>query len=184
VTGTPSGPTAILGDYIVENAPAWFALYVKPRHEFLVRSDLENNGREVYLPAVNKVSQWKDRKKRIDFPLFPGYLFARVVPESECFLGLMKTRGVMKILSAVPGHPTPVPDGEIAALKTLLAGDKELDIHPELQAGKVVRIKKGVFESVEGVLSKKGDQFLLHVNITMLGRCVTVKLFADDVELA
>jgi transcription antitermination factor NusG len=139
---------------------------------------------EVYLPAVNKVSQWKDRKKRIDFPLFPGYLFARVLPVSDNFLWLVKTRGVMKILSSVPGHPTPVPDAEISALKTLLCSDKEVDIHPELQEGKVIRIKKGIFQSVEGVVSKKGDQYLLHVNISMLGRCVTVKMFADDVELA
>ena len=159
-------------------------MYVKPHHEFLVQSDLVGKGGEVYLPAVNKVRQWKDRKKRIDFPLFPGYLFARVVPGAEQFLGLVRTRGVMKILSAVPGHPTPVPDAEISALKRLLSSDKELDIHPELQAGKAVRIKKGIFEGVEGVVSKKGDQFLLHVNISMLGRCVTVKMFADDVELA
>jgi transcription antitermination factor NusG len=168
---------------MLENSPAWFALYVKPRHEFLVLGDLTSTGREVYLPAVNRVSQWKDRKKRIDSPLFPGYLFARVVPDSEQFLGLVKTRGVVRILSAVPGQPTPVPDGEISALKTLLASDRELDIHPELQAGKAVRIKKGVFEGVEGVVSQKGEQFLLQVNISMLGRCVTVKISADDVEL-
>jgi transcription termination/antitermination protein NusG len=167
----------------VEHSPAWFALHVKSRHEFLVQKHLAKNGMEVYLPSVNKVSQWKDRKKCIDFPLFPGYLFARVLPVSDHLLGLVKTTGVMRILSTVPGHPTPVPDAEISALKTLLTSDKELDVHPELQPGKVVRIKKGVFESVEGVVSKKGDQFLLHVNIEMLGRCVTVKMLAEDVEL-
>jgi len=89
----------------------------------------------------------------------------------------------MRILFTVPGHPSPVPDAEISALKTLLTSDTVLDIHPELQAGKIVRIKKGIFESVEGIISKKGDQFFLHVNISMLGRCVTVKIFPDDVEL-
>jgi transcription antitermination factor NusG len=166
-----------------EISPVWFALYVKPRHEFRVQSDLAGSGREVYLPCISKLSQWKDRKKRIDFPLFPGYLFARVVPESDLLLGLVKTRGVMKILSAVPGQPTPVSDQQISALKTLLTSNTELDIHPELQAGKLVRIKKGVFGGVEGVVSRKGEQFLLHVNIAILGRCVTVKMFADDVEL-
>lgn len=169
---------------MVENSLVWFALHVKSRHEFLVQSEMEKDGREVYLPVVNRVSQWKDRKKRVDFPLFPGYLFARVLPVSDYFLGLVKTRGVMRILSAVPGQPTPVPDSEISALKTLLAGGKELDVHPELQEGKVVRIRKGIFTGVEGVVSKKGEQYLLHVNISMLGRCVTVKMLPDDVELA
>lgn len=168
---------------MLENSPAWFALHVKPRHEFLVQGDLARNGMEVYLPVVNKLSQWKDRKKLVDFPLFPGYLFSRVLPVSDHFLELVKTRGVVRILSAVPGRPTPVPEREISALKALLASEKELDIHPELQAGKVVRIKSGVFEDVTGVISKRGEQFFLHVNITMLGRCVTVKVFAGDVEL-
>lgn len=168
---------------MVDSSPLWFALYVKPRHEFLVQRDMAKSGLEVYLPAINKVSQWKDRKKRIDFPLFPGYLFARVLPVPDHFLVLLKTRGIMRILSAVPGHPTPIPDTEISALKTLLTSDKELDIHPELQVGKVVRIKKGIFAGVEGVISQKGGQFLLHVNISMLGRCITVKMFAEDVEL-
>jgi len=168
---------------MVENSLSWFALHVKPRHEFLVQIDLTRNGTEVFLPAINKISHWKDRKKRIDFPLFPGYLFARVHPVSDYFLELVKTRGVMRILSTVPGYPSPVPDAEISDLKTLLTCNKELDIHPELQSGKVVRIKRGIFENVVGIISKKGEQFLLHVNISMLGRCVTVKLLGDDVEL-
>lgn len=167
-----------------ENSPVWFALHVKPRHEFLVQGDLTRNGMEVYLPTVSKLSQWKDRKKLVDFPLFPGYLFSRVLPVSDQFLELVKTRGVVRILSAIPGRPTPIPEVEISALKALLASDQELDIHPELQAGKVVRIKSGVFENVTGVISKRGGQFLLHVNITMLGRCLTVKIFAGDVDLA
>jgi len=167
----------------MENAPAWFALHVKPRHEFLVQGDLARNGMEVYLPTVNKLSQWKDRKKLVEFPLFPGYLFSRVLPVSDHFLELVKTRGVVRILSAVPGRPTPVPECEITALKALLVSDQELDVHPELQAGRVVRITKGVFENVTGVISKRGEQFFLHVNITMLGRCVTVRIFAGDVEL-
>jgi transcription antitermination factor NusG len=168
---------------MTENSPAWFALHVKPRHEFLVQGELARNGSEVYLPVVTKLSQWKDRKKLVDFPLFPGYLFSRVLPESEHFLELVKTRGVVRILSTVPGRPTPVPEVEISALKALLASANELDIHPELQAGKVVRIKSGVFENVTGIISKRGEQLFLHVNITMLGRCVTVRIFAGDLEL-
>ena len=168
---------------MVENPLAWFALHVKPRHEFLVQAELAKNGMEAYLPSVTRLSQWKDRKKKIDCPLFPGYLFARVQPVPERFLGLVKTRGVMRILASVPGQPTPVPEAQISALKTLLTGSHDLQIHPELREGKFVRIKKGVFQNVEGVVSKIGEQFLLHVNIAMLGRCVTVRMFADDVDL-
>jgi len=168
---------------MVDRASAWFALQVKPRFEFIVQNDLSRNGTEVFLPAVNRLSQWKDRKKRIEFPLFPGYLFSRVFPVADCFLELLKTRGVVRILAAVPGHPTPVPDKEIAALKVLLATGSELDLRPELQAGKVVRINKGIFQGVQGFITRRAPHFLLHVNISLMGRCVTVKIPPDDVEL-
>ena len=40
---------------MVENSPAWFALHVKSRHEFVVQVDMLINGVEVYFPAVNIV---------------------------------------------------------------------------------------------------------------------------------
>lgn len=164
-------------------SPVWFALYVRPRHEFVVLSDLSSNGTEAYLPVAKKLRNWKNRKKLVEFPLFPGYLFARVHPVSEQILALLKTKGVVRILSTVPGQPTQIADAEILALQALLASDKELNIHPELQEGRVVRIKRGIFHGVEGVVSKTGDSYFLHVNIAMLGRSVAVKLLSDDVEV-
>ncbi|HEV8316926.1 MAG TPA: transcription termination/antitermination NusG family protein, partial [Vicinamibacterales bacterium] len=55
----------------------WFALWTRSRHEQVVREQLEQKGVEAFLPTVTRWSRWKDRKKKIDWPLFPGYCFAR-----------------------------------------------------------------------------------------------------------
>jgi transcriptional antiterminator NusG len=50
----------------------WYALWTRSRHEQVVRQQLEQKQIEAFLPTVAKWSRWKDRKKRIEWPLFPG----------------------------------------------------------------------------------------------------------------
>ncbi len=59
----------------------WFAIWTRSRHEQVVREQLARKGYEVFLPTITRWSRWKDRKKKIDWPLFPGYCFARVDPD-------------------------------------------------------------------------------------------------------
>jgi len=51
----------------------WYAVHVRSRHEFKVVERLSMKDIETFLPAVERVSRWKDRKKTVAFPLFPGY---------------------------------------------------------------------------------------------------------------
>ena len=60
----------------------WFALWIRSRHEQVVREQLEQKRIETFLPTVTRWSRWKDRKKKIDWPLFPGYCFARFDPRA------------------------------------------------------------------------------------------------------
>jgi len=163
----------------------WYALYVKSRHEFVVSDELRRKGIETFLPSVTKLSQWKDRKKQVEVPMFPGYLFVSIAPEPEEFLNVIKTRGTVKFISLVPGHPTPVVLQEIESLKMLLAGGVHVDIYPHLQEGMSVRVMNGVFRGARGILKQKHHgQHVFLVNIELLGRSVAVKMCAEDVEAA
>jgi transcriptional antiterminator NusG len=64
-------------------AENWFALWTRSRHEQVVREQLEQKHIEAFLPTVTRWSRWKDRKKKIDWPLFPGYCFARFNPRER-----------------------------------------------------------------------------------------------------
>jgi transcription elongation factor/antiterminator RfaH len=162
----------------------WYALHVKSRHEFVVSGELQRKGIETFLPSVTKLNQWKDRKKRVEFPLFPGYLFVSIAPEPERFVNVIKTRGAVTFVSLEPGCPTTVAPEEIRALKIILAGSEQIDIYPRLKQGNRVRVKSGVFQGAEGILAKKEGQHMLLVSIELLGRSVGVKIHADDVEAA
>lgn len=162
----------------------WYALYVKSRHEFVVYEELHRKGIEAFLPSVTKLNQWKDRKKRVESPLFPGYLFVYILPYPEEFLRVIKTRGTVELISLKTGCPAPVEPQEISSLKILLASGNEVDIYPHLKEGAHVRVKRGIFQGAEGILAKKHDQHVFVVSIELLGRSVGVKIYADDVEAA
>jgi transcription antitermination factor NusG len=160
----------------------WYALYVRSRHEFITQGELVKKDVETFLPVVRKLRQWKDRKKWIDFPLFPGYLFIRLQPDPEKFLGVLRTVGVVNLLSALPGHPTPVSPEEIQSLRLLLDSGKNYDVYPHLKEGTPVRITRGPLRGAEGTLAKKDDEFMFLINVEILGRSVGVKIYADDME--
>jgi transcriptional antiterminator NusG len=162
----------------------WFALYVKSRHEFITNGELQKKGIETFLPSVRISRQWKDRRKLIDFPLFPGYLFVHIYPKPEEFFNVYKTTGVVKIISEERGHPSPLSYEEINSLRLLTDSGKELDIYPHIKEGMWVRVRRGSLKGAEGILEKKEDQYMFLVNINLLGRSVGVKIYADDIESA
>lgn len=162
----------------------WYALYVRSRHEFIAESELRRKGLEAYLPAIKKLRQWKDRKKYIELPLFPGYIFVYAQPNPEQYLNILKTRGVVNIVSSEAGRPTPVAPEEINSLRMLIESGEEIDIYPHLKEGSRVRVKRGSLKGAEGVLEKRDEKYMLMINIDILGRSVSVKIYADDVEAA
>lgn len=160
----------------------WYALRVKSRHEFVAAEDLTRKGIGNFVPSVSRVRQWKDRKKVVDFPLFPGYLFVQVAPEPGSFLNIVKARGAVCFVSLEPGHPTVVSREEIASLRVMLESGEQLDVFPAFKEGSVVRVKRGPLCGAVGVLAQRKDHQMFLVNIEILGRSVGMKISAEDVE--
>jgi transcription termination/antitermination protein NusG len=161
----------------------WFALYVKSRHEFAVENELTGKGVEVFLPAVKKIRKWKDRKKLVDFPLFPGYLFIHTLPKAEELSTVIRTRGVVRVISGEAGCPAAVPEAEICALKLLMGSGAQIDIYPHLKEGVRVRVRRGMLQGAEGVITRKDGRLTLLVNIEILGRSLGVPLSPEDVDV-
>ncbi len=162
----------------------WYALAVKSRHEFIARDELLKKGIETFLPSIVRLRQWHDRKKNVEFPVFPGYLFVNVARRAQDFLNVVKTRGSVALVSLEPGHPTPVAPDEISALKAVMASGRTFDVYPQFHDGISVRIRRGPLQGAEGIVAKREDEHLFFVNIEILGRSVGLKLCAGDIEQA
>jgi transcription termination/antitermination protein NusG len=167
---------------ITETERNWYALYVKSRHEFVVESELRRKEIDTFLPYVRLERRWRDRKKLVDFPLFPGYLFVYIHGRPEECLKVLRTRGALRIVSSEAGCPTVVSTHEIDSLRLVVESGEDVDIYPHLREGTPVRVRRGPLAGAEGIITNKLDQYRLVVNVDLLGRSVGVKIHADDIE--
>ena len=169
---------------IIKPTPEWYAVHVKSRHEAKVNDRLTLKGIEAFLPTVERISNWKDRKKKVEFPLFPGYLFVHTINKADNLLSVLKVAGVVRMICTVPGRPDPIPDDQIISLQKLIENKEALDPYPYLNEGQQVRILRGALAGVEGILVKKLDKHLLVLSVDVLQQGVALKISASDVEKA
>ena len=158
---------------------AWYAIWTRSRHEQVVREQLERKGVEAFLPTITRWSRWKDRKKQIDWPLFPGYCFARFVPSAR--LPILKCTGVVNIVS-FDGEPAPIPDHEIAGIRQLVESDLLYDPCPLIREGMMVEVTHGPLRGVIGRLVRKGAHARLVLSVDLIGQAVSVEVDAADVR--
>jgi len=162
--------------------PQWFAVNVRSRHEFRVFDRLRMMGVESFLPTVEKLRRWKDRKKKVSFPLFPGYLFIHVPKRSQEIFSVLKIKGIVNLLSSVPGEPLSVAEEQINSLKTAIENNELLDPYPYLKEGETVRVKEGPMKGVEGRLVDKVGRHMLVLSVDVLSQGVALKIDASEVE--
>src|SRR3972149_4653566 len=98
------------------SSPAWLAVWTRSRHEARVMTQLREKRIEAFLPTIMHWSRRKDRNKRIEWPLFPGYCFVHVAPENAS--PVRTCAGVVQIVSN-QGMPAAIPDREIEDIRTL-----------------------------------------------------------------
>jgi transcription antitermination factor NusG len=156
----------------------WYALRTRSRHEKLVRDQLAAQGVEPFLPLIERSRQWKDRRKLVAFPLFPGYCFAHF-PVSRR-VAILSTKGVVQILGNHDG-PVPVPDEEIEAVRRLVTSTLPFDPHPYLREGMQVEVIRGPLAGVRGILLRKGARARLVMGVTLINQAASVELDALDV---
>jgi transcription antitermination factor NusG len=185
-THTPETPasSALVYDLPVAGADlatSWFAVWTRSRHEGRVVSQLESKGIEAFLPTITRWSRWKDRKKRIDWPLFPGYCFVHINPRDS--LPVLKCPGVVKLVS-FEGRPAPIPETQVEGVRTLVMSDLRYDPCPLIAEGAPVVVVSGPLRGVNGVLIRKSAKARLVLNVDLIGQGVSVEVDAADVRAA
>jgi transcription antitermination factor NusG len=151
----------------------WFALHVRARQEKTAAWALHNKGFEQFLPTYLEARRWSDRMKKLEVPLFPGYVFCRLDLRQR--LAALKTPGVMAIVG-IGKDPTPVENSEIAALQAIMRTNLPAVPWPFLQVGHRVRIEAGPLAGVEGILADFKSRGRLVVSVTLLQRSVLVDI--------
>ncbi len=150
----------------------WYAIYTKPRSEKKVAERLSDSGIEVFCPLIKTLQQWSDRKKKVQLPMFPGYVFV-------CVTDLERTQVLMDhgVLNYVYwlGKPAIIRENEIDAIRKITEKGEEVSINcGEFEIGQLVKIQEGPFKGMSGKVSKL-DKKKLIVLVEKLGCTVSFK---------
>jgi transcription antitermination factor NusG len=142
-----------------------------------VRDRLFGQSIEELLPTVKRLSQWKDRKKEIELPLFSGYCFARFPWQERA--RILTVPGVVDIVGS-GSRPEPIPDSEIDALKVLMSSTLRYDSHPYLREGMFVEVVRGPLAGVRGILVRKEKRHRLVISVHLIQQAAAVEIDASD----
>ncbi len=83
----------------------WFVLKTANKQEKAVSQSVSNFGIETWLPMKSEARSVKytRRSKQIEVPVFNGYLFVRVVPCVESWVGLSRVQGAISLIFGQQG---------------------------------------------------------------------------------
>jgi transcription antitermination factor NusG len=163
----------------VDATPAWFAVWTRSRHEARVMTQLREKQIEAFLPTITRWSRWKDRKKQIAWPLFPGYCFVHIAREEA--LAVQTCAGVVQIVSN-QGVLAAIPDREVEDIRTLVTSELAYDPCPLIDIGAMVEVVGGPLRGVTGRLTRKGTRARLVLAVNLIGQGVCVEVDAADVK--
>jgi transcription antitermination factor NusG len=172
------------GDYTlaasqeVWHEPHWYALKTRSRHEKRVCDQLVQRSIDTFLPLCESWRQWKDRKKKVELPLFPGYCFARF-PLTER-LRVLNVLGVAHLVS-VNGRPEPIHENELEAIQRLVSTKLQYDPHPFLEEGMEVEVVRGPLTGVRGKLIRKDRVTRLMLAVTLVRQAAVLEIHPADV---
>jgi transcription termination/antitermination protein NusG len=158
--------------------PRWYAAYTCANHEKQVAEQLRERSVEHFLPLYETVHRWKDRRVRLELPLFPGYIFVRLPLRDR--LRVLQVPSVVRLVGFGDALPTALPEEEIATLRNGLAGAHSAQPHPYLTAGRRVQIKNGPLAGMEGILQRRKGNYRVVLSVDLIMRSIVVEADAAD----
>jgi transcription antitermination factor NusG len=162
----------------------WYACFTRGRHEAKVASHLGSRKIETFLPVHRLDVQWSDRRKTVDRPLFPSYVFARFAASE--LPQVLSTRGLVTILRTGT-RLAAIPDEEIENLRRFarVVADRRIvpEREPRIEAGDRVRVLTGPLAGVEGVAVVRRGRRRLLVALSTVAEGLVVDLDGASLQV-
>lgn len=155
----------------------WRVLHCRSRQEKRVAESLAAQRVECCLPLVPKDRRYAHRLRRIETPLFSGYVFMRGARQDA--FPLIAGKRVVRIID-VPDEGAFV--SQLEQIQKAIALGAYLDPCPTIKVGWKVRIHSGPLMGLEGVVDRKTKPDRLVLQVEVLGQGAAVDISAYEVE--
>ena len=158
----------------------WYAMRVRYRHEGVVQKALTGKSFSSLNLTYQVKSQRKDRKKILTKAFFPGYMFVKAELNSEVHVEILKSFGVIEILSNSRG-PVSIPEDQIQNVQKLEEYTDKILTFTEFANGMPVKIIQG---PLSGVIGKIDDihRDLIKISIESIPGSVAIHVIPEQIE--
>jgi transcription antitermination factor NusG len=170
------------GPELTEQEKQWVAVYTRSRHEKKVAARLMDKAIEHYLPLVERVSQWQDRKKIVAEPLLSGYIFVHCTAAQK--LDILQTAGVVQFVK-IAGQVAVIPAWQIEALQIFVATYADEIRHEDYRkyrVGDEVIVVAGPLKGIKGRIIAGGRHVRFAVGIDQVRSAFSVTVDVDLIE--
>ncbi len=162
-------------------APAWFAVQTRPRHEKKVSAELLEKGVTAFLPLVSITRQWSDRSRVVELPLFPQYVFVRIAQTLHTRVSVLRTNGVTNFVGT-RGIGVPIPDDQMEHVQTVVTRRIPATRHEFLNVGKRIRIRGGALDGLQGILTAVNGGQTLVISVELIQRSIAIRIAGFSIE--
>ena len=153
---------------------SWYAIYVRSRHEKCVHYELQKKGIESSLPLTIVTRQWSDRRKKVEVPLFRGYVFVKIDIKNEK-LPVLTTSGVVKFVT-FNNVTVPIPEDQMYWLQQMIASDLLLSQEQDFPVGTEIDVMFGPLKGLRGRVKQKNSETRLVVWFNAIMQGVSVEI--------
>ena len=162
-------------------AMRWIAINTHPHREHVAIENLVRQKFSVYCPMEIKRVRHARRTQDVLRPIFPGYIFAEVVPDLTLWRPILSTFGVRNLIRA-GDRPAFVDADFIGGLRA-----REIDgviAKPQrpYEVGQEVRLNGGPFDGLIATIIEMGERDRLILLASLLSQTVRLKVTSASVR--
>jgi transcriptional antiterminator RfaH len=160
----------------------WYLIYTRPNQEKKVSVQLQEKKMRYFLPTSRTIRQWGDRKKMIDTPLFPSYVFVYLGNLADYYAGL-DAEGVIQFVKAGKDIVS-VRETVIENIRLVVEKCEAVEVVPgNFQPGIKAVINYGPLTGLEcEVIECRGRQRIV-VGVNILNRYVLADMHPSYLEM-
>lgn len=152
----------------------WYVMYTAPRAEKKVAERLKEKGTEVYLPMIEEIRQWSDRKKKIQKPLFNGYVFVHT--SKERLWESLQVTGAVKFIN-FSGEHSYIQQEEIETIQRIIETGVSVEVDTDnIEKGETVKILGGPLQGLQGECIKKSNKDYFIIRIPSINQSMLVNV--------
>jgi len=157
----------------------WYLIYTRPRQEKKVHAELAEKKIESFLPMRKVLRLWHDRRKYIDEPLFPSYVFVYLETLRSYYDGINLDGSLYYVRAGC--KVARVSEKVISNIRMITCRGQDIEVSDaNWQPGRQLVISKGVLTGLAcEVVRVDGKQKIL-VRVNLLRRSLLLSMPTEN----